>query len=175
MAKMKTIDFKGKAYVEVSERIKYFRSEEQYKNWSLESELLKFEDGICIVKATIKDDKEVIKATGLAYEKENSSFINKTSYLENCETSAWGRALANLSIGVDASIASYNEVGNAVLNQNKSTKNAENTQANAENKQVQPKSTTTGDRVECKGCKALISVGMAKATNGLCMACKNAK
>ena len=37
-------------------------------------------------------------------------FINKSSYVENCETSAWGRALANFGIGVDSSIASAEEV-----------------------------------------------------------------
>ena len=35
---------------------------------------------------------DVLVATGHAYEKEGSSFINKTSYIENCETSAIGRA-----------------------------------------------------------------------------------
>ena len=39
-----------------------------------------------------------------------SSNINKTSYVENCETSAVGRALAMLGIGIDTSIASANEV-----------------------------------------------------------------
>ena len=53
----------------------------------------------------------------MAYEKEGSTFINKTSYIENCETSAWGRALGNLGIGIDTSIASAEEVQNAVLNQ----------------------------------------------------------
>jgi hypothetical protein len=47
-------------------------------------------------------------------EKADSSYINKTSYVENCETSAWGRALANFAIGVDASVASADEVANAI-------------------------------------------------------------
>ena len=114
---MKTVDIKGKAYVEVNERIKYFR--ENYKGWSLESDLLSLDNGVCVVKATIRDENGVIKANGLAYEKENSTFINKTSYIENCETSAWGRALGNLGIGIDTSIASAEEVINAVNNQPK--------------------------------------------------------
>ena len=113
---MKTIDVKGRPYVEVNERLKYFR--ENYKNWSLESDIISLENGVCVIKATIKDDNGVIKATGLAYEKENSTFINKTSYIENCETSAWGRALGNLGIGIDTSVASADEVQNAMLNQN---------------------------------------------------------
>ena len=114
---MKTVDIKGKAYVEVNERIKYFR--ENYKGWSLESDLLSLDNGVCVVKATIRDENGIVKANGLAYEKENSTFINKTSYIENCETSAWGRALGNLGIGIDTSIASAEEVINAVNNQPK--------------------------------------------------------
>ena len=114
---MKSVDIKGKAYVEVNERIKYFR--ENYKGWSLESDLLSLDNGVCVIKATIRDENGVIKANGLAYEKENSTFINKTSYIENCETSAWGRALGNLGIGIDTAIASAEEVINAVNNQPK--------------------------------------------------------
>ena len=40
--------------------------------------------------------------------------VNKTSYIENCETSAWGRALGNLGIGINESIASAEEVVSAV-------------------------------------------------------------
>ena len=114
---MKTTDIKGRPYVEVNERLKYFR--ENFKNWSLESEILSVENGVCIMKATIKDENGIIRATGHAYEKEDSSFINKTSYIENCETSAWGRALGNLGIGIDTSVASAEEVQNAILNQEK--------------------------------------------------------
>jgi hypothetical protein len=64
---MKTVDIKGKAYVEVNERIKYFR--ENYKGWSLESDLLSLENGVCVIKATIRDENGVVKANGLAYEK----------------------------------------------------------------------------------------------------------
>lgn len=112
---MKTIDIKGKSYVEVNERLKYFR--ENYKDWALESEIISLENGVCVIKAIIKDENGVIKAVGHAYEKENSTFINKTSYIENCETSAWGRALGNLGIGIDTSVASAEEVSNAILNQ----------------------------------------------------------
>ena len=113
---MKTVNIKGREYIEVNERLKYFR--ENYKNWSLTSDLISLENGVCVIKATIRDENEVIKATGLAYEKENSTFINKTSYIENCETSAWGRALGNLGIGIDTSVASAEEVQNAINNQN---------------------------------------------------------
>mgnify|MGYP007029096494 CR=1 FL=1 len=59
-------------------------------------------------------------AKGIAYEETGASRINSTSYVENCETSAWGRALANLGIGIDTSIASSSEVANAIANQRSS-------------------------------------------------------
>ena len=112
---MKTTDIKGKPYVEVNERIKYFRA--NYQDWALVSELISLENGVCVIKANVLNPEGVVKATGYAYEKEGSTFINKTSYIENCETSAWGRALGNLGIGIDTSIASAEEVLNASLNQ----------------------------------------------------------
>ena len=116
---MKTVNIKGKEYVEVNERLKYFRAEEKYKDYSLESEIIELKNGIITIKAIIRDGDGVIKATGLAQEKESSSFINKTSFVENCETSAWGRALGNLGIGIDTSVATAEEVNNAILNQSK--------------------------------------------------------
>lgn len=112
---MKTVDIKGKEYVEVNERVKHFRKE--YAGWALETELLSNQDGVCVFKATVKDQDGVVKATGHAYEKEGSTFINKTSYIENCETSAVGRALGMLGIGIDTSIASSEEVQTAMANQ----------------------------------------------------------
>lgn len=120
---MKTVNIKGKEYVEVNERIKYFRSQEKYKDFSLESEIINLDNGIVTIKAIIKNADDRIIATGFAQEKENSSFINKTSFIENCETSAWGRALGNLGIGIDTSIASAEEVQNAQLNQSYKNKN----------------------------------------------------
>lgn len=111
--KFKTVDIKGKEYVEVNERVKYFVRE--YAGWSIETELLSNVDEICVFKATIKDENGRVMATGHAYEKESSSFIN--TYIENCETSAVGRALGFLGIGIDTSIASGDEAANAVKNQ----------------------------------------------------------
>lgn len=116
--KFKTTNIKGKEYVEVNERIKYFRQEEQYKGWCLCSEFVHLDEASCVIKATICDENGVTKATGFAQEDKSSSYINKTSYVENCETSAWGRALANLGIGIDTSIASSNEVSMAISKQN---------------------------------------------------------
>lgn len=117
MCKLKTVNIKGKEYVEVNERLKAFRTLPEYKGYSLVSDVVLLENGVITVKATISDADGRIIATGLAQEKESSSFINKTSFVENCETSAWGRALGNLGIGIDTSVASAEEVTNAVNNQ----------------------------------------------------------
>jgi len=117
---MKTVNIKGKEYVEVNERVKHFIA--NYSGWSIETELLSNEDGVCVFKAIVKDQDGVIKATGHAYEREDSTYINKTSYIENCETSAVGRALGFLGIGIDTSIASSDEVVNAINNQPKDVK-----------------------------------------------------
>jgi hypothetical protein len=57
---------------------------------------------------------------------QGSSNINKTSYVENCETSAIGRALAMLGIGIDTSIASANEVSDAIAKQEEDSAPVEN-------------------------------------------------
>lgn len=113
----KTTNIKGKAYVEVNERIKFFRESGNYNGWSLSSEVVHLDADSCVIKATIADPNGYIIATGFAQEDKSSSYINKTSYVENCETSAWGRALANLGIGIDTSIASSNEVSMAISKQ----------------------------------------------------------
>lgn len=110
----KTTNIKGKEYVEVNERIKYFRESGEYKGWSLTSEVYHLDADSCVIKASVLNDKGEIVANGFAQEDKSSSYINKTSYVENCETSAWGRALANLGIGIDTSIASSNEVAMAI-------------------------------------------------------------
>lgn len=104
-----------KEYAEVNQRIKAFRM--LVPDGSIETELVSLVDGMCVFRAVAKDETGKILGTGTAYEKEGSSFINSTSYIENCETSAVGRALAMCGIGIDLSIASYEEVANAKLNQ----------------------------------------------------------
>lgn len=113
----KTTTIKGKQYVEVNERIKYFRESGNYTGWSMSTEMVHFDENQCVMKATIVNESGYIVATGFAQEDKSSSYINKTSYVENCETSAWGRALANLGIGIDVSIASSNEVSMAIAKQ----------------------------------------------------------
>lgn len=113
--KLKTINIKGKEYVEVNERLRYFRS--HYPNHTLTSEVIEKTPDSILILTTIRNENGVAVATGLAEEIKGSTFINKTSYVENCETSSWGRALGNLGIGLDTSVASAEEVQNAIANQ----------------------------------------------------------
>ena len=115
--KFKTTNIRGKQYVEVNERIKYFRQEEQYKNWTIATDFPVLDADTAVCRATIADGSGRIVASGHAHEERGSSNINKTSYVENCETSAVGRALALLGIGIDTSIASANEVEDAIAKQ----------------------------------------------------------
>ena len=82
MTKLKTTNIQGKAYVEVNERLKYFRS--QYPGYSLISEVVEATETTILIKATVFDDNQNPVATGIAQEVKGSSFINKTSYVENC-------------------------------------------------------------------------------------------
>lgn len=116
--KFKTTNIKGKEYVEVNERVLFLRNDPKYDGWSMLSEVVEHKDNAIMIMTTIYNSNGDAVATGLAREKEGDGFINKTSYVENCETSSWGRALANLGIGIEASIASSNEVSNAILQQN---------------------------------------------------------
>ena len=116
-----TTNIKGKEYAEVNQRIKAFRA--VFPDGFIESYLISNDDGIAVFKAEVGFFDETgfkrVLGTGTAYEKESSSFINKTSYIENCETSAVGRALGMAGFGIDTSVASAEEVGNAIFNQNK--------------------------------------------------------
>ena len=120
---IKTTDIKGKDYAEVNQRIKAFRM--LYPNGTIITEMTSNENGVCVFKAKVLDGNQHLLATGTAYEKENSTFINKTSYIENCETSAIGRALGIAGFGIDVSVASAEEVQNAINNQTISKEDAE--------------------------------------------------
>lgn len=110
-----TTDIKGKQYAEVNQRIKVFRM--LYPNGNITTCIVSIQDGTVVMKATVSDEEGNILGTGHAYENENSSFINKTSYIENCETSAVGRALGMVGIGIDTSVASAEELENALQQQ----------------------------------------------------------
>ena len=144
---IKTTDIKGKDYAEVPQRVTAFRK--LYPQGTITTEILSIEDGICVMKATVSNNGEIL-GEGTAYEKENGSFINKTSYIENCETSAVGRALGFAGFGVDVSIASAEEVINAINNQNNSKTETETKSENAKKSKKQ-KQNVEDKKAELKG------------------------
>ena len=82
----------GKEYKTVAERLAEFHKD-IVDHKSIITEIIQFKDGIVVVKAVVKIHENVF--CGHAYEDIGSSKINETSALENCETSAIGRALAS--------------------------------------------------------------------------------
>lgn len=115
----KTGETINKEYAEVNQRIKAFRM--VYPQGLIHTQMISNENGVCIFRACVGylDENGAMQILGLgtAYEKESSSYINQTSYIENCETSAVGRALGMAGFGIDTSVASVEEVQNAMLNQ----------------------------------------------------------
>lgn len=114
---LKTIKIKGQDYVQVSERIRHFRTSENYKGWAIEVEWLRIDEDIAIARAIIKNENGIVKSMGTAMEKREERKegekvkVNETSHVENCETSAIGRALGILGIGIaGGEVASYEEV-----------------------------------------------------------------
>ena len=151
--RVKKIEVKGKNYTCVAARISAFR--ELCPVGAISTEILSLADGVVTMKTTITDENGKILATGMAQEKETSSNINKTSYIENCETSAVGRALGMLGIGSDEQMASAEEVANAINNQGKEQ---DNNKAERVKKEAQEKR-------EAEAKKELEFIDGAKAIN----------
>lgn len=110
---MRMLELGKKKYPEVAERVTAFRK--LYPEGQILTRLVKYEDKVVIFSASITDGEKVL-ATGTAKEIEGSTNINRTSAIENCETSAVGRALGFLGL-TGGSIASYEEAQNAKLQQ----------------------------------------------------------
>tara|TARA_R110000824_G_scaffold386340_1_gene581243 strand:- start:1 stop:645 length:645 start_codon:yes stop_codon:yes gene_type:complete len=111
---LETVDIKGKPYVMVSTRIQYFR--EIFPRGTIETSIHHFDDTQCIVTARVYPDKTNYPewyADGMAQEYIGASHINKTSWLEVGSTSAIGRAMAMMGIGISHGVASADEVRNA--------------------------------------------------------------
>ena len=119
---MKTINIKGKEYITVNERLIYFRTRDEFKGFGIKEDIVSIDNTEGIFKVTIYDSNGEPIVSAHAQEYRDSSYINKTSFVENGFTSALGRALGYLGIGIDTSIASANEVQNAVTNQKSDNK-----------------------------------------------------
>ena len=112
---MHTIDIHGKKYAMVHDRIKAFRK--VFPEGRIDTSVIKCEGDMCIVTAKVYNEEGSMLGSGTAQEAQGTSTINKTSYVENCETSAIGRALGVAGFGLLDSIASADEMKNAAREQ----------------------------------------------------------
>lgn len=121
--KDKAINIQGKGYILVSDRVLAFNAD--YPNGAIQTEMVRMEGEMIIVKATAIPDCTMPARffTGYAQEIIGDGFINKTSALENAETSAVGRALGMMGIGVLDSIASADEIHKAQNREDKTLMN----------------------------------------------------
>lgn len=129
---MKTINIKGKEYVTVNERLKEFRN--NFKDYALITEIVELGADYATIKASIIDDKGVLRATGFAREVVAKSPINKFAFLENCETSAIGRALGNFGIGIDDAVCTADELLMKLSQDKKEDKASQDTEFSKEAK-----------------------------------------
>lgn len=110
--KEKAISIKGKQYVLVSDRVVFFN--DNFQKGCIVSELLKWENNTITILAKVYPEGLGGRYfTGFAQEVIGEGNVNKTSALENAETSAVGRALAMMGIGVIDSISSVDEINKA--------------------------------------------------------------
>jgi len=116
MIKPGIVKIGDKEYKTVAYRVNEFRDSTIYKGWSIMTEIVKIDDEQCVIKTQIITSDNKIVATGHAQEFRKASRLNGTSYLEVCETSSIGRALAVLGLS-GSEFASADEVINAMHQQ----------------------------------------------------------
>ena len=105
-----------KNYAAVAQRVIAFRK--VYPRGRIVTELLSDENDLCRFKATVLDEDGNVLGQGHAYEIHTKDGINATAYLENCETSAVGRALGFAGFGNKEDIASAEEIVSDINKQN---------------------------------------------------------
>ena len=122
----------GKSYAMVHDRVNYFRGEAMYKDLGIETEVVHFSEEHCVVRAFVRDKDGFILASGIAHEwkLDPKSAVNKTSFVENAETSAIGRAMACLGIGIEDAYASAFEVELAKASEGSSRKDSQTSKSN---------------------------------------------
>lgn len=116
MADTGIVNIHGKEYKTVAKRVDEFRKENK-TDLAIITSLISIDEKTVVMKAEIIGKDGFVIATGYAEEDREASQINRTSALENCETSAIGRALANYGLA-GGEYASADEVANAIAQQN---------------------------------------------------------
>ena len=112
-ANLEKSNIKGKPYANVVERVKGFWA--LYEHGRIVTEIIEH-DGASVTFRALVYDGDALIATGTAREVKDKAGVNYTSYIENCETSAVGRALGFAGLG-DVNIASAEEVALAISQQ----------------------------------------------------------
>lgn len=107
------VNIHGKQYQTVALRVSNFRQD--HPNWTLTTSIMHRDESCVVMCASIADETGRVLANGHAEEFRSSSSINKTSALENSETSAIGRALAALGYG-GTEFCTADELVNAINN-----------------------------------------------------------
>ena len=87
------VNLKGKSYLMVANRVEVFRQHFGVA-FTIDTQLVSHDEKHACVRASILDDTGRLIASGYALENYGTTPVNKGNYLENCETSAIGRALA---------------------------------------------------------------------------------
>jgi len=138
-SKIKMIDLKGKDYAMVPEKVTAFRK--LFPEGFITTEIVAMEGPVVVMKAKAgyyrEDGSEVILGTGLAREERGKGLVNNTSHIENCETSAVGRALGMIGLGINGcGICSAEELVNAITAQKQIEKDFEATKKEIEAKKI---------------------------------------
>lgn len=110
-----TVNIHGKEYRTVAERVADFKGDPSFEGFGIQTDLISNADLVVVKSVIVNPDGQVV-GSGYAEEVRGSTNINKTSALENCETSAIGRALASIGLG-GTQYASANEVSDAIIQQ----------------------------------------------------------
>ena len=115
------IDMKGKNYAMVPERVTAFRK--LYPEGFIRTEIVSNDGTTVLMKSTVgyyaEDGREIVLSSGFAQEVKGRGLVNGTSHIENCETSAVGRALGMIGLGINGGgICSAEELANAITAQN---------------------------------------------------------
>ena len=136
-SEIEMIDMKGKNYAMVPERVTAFRK--LYPEGFIDTEIIANDGKTVLMQAKIgyfrEDGAPVVLGTGFAQETMGRGMVNNTSHIENCETSAVGRALGFLGLGINGGgICSAEELANAVVAQKQMNDDFEKTKREVEAK-----------------------------------------
>jgi len=105
-------DIKGKPYETVASRTKRFRYD--HGDGSIRTKITHLDEVRVCCSCEVRNGDDKILGEEVAEEIFGSNYINETSAVENCSTSARGRALDAAGYNASNEVASYEEVEQAI-------------------------------------------------------------